>query len=123
MKKVLLPLIFLSLILGCTKTPYEPEIKVVVPNPLEIKNRVGIKLETQFVKDEVNMNVKLETSESVTIKIIDIGNRVVSKEVYNAKSGDNIIKVYTNTLPPSAYRVGLYNKDGILLGITDFNKL
>jgi hypothetical protein len=38
-------------------------------------------------------------------------------------SGDNILKVYTTALPASAYRIGLYDKNGNLLGITDFNKL
>jgi hypothetical protein len=69
------------------------------------------------------MNVKLESSGNVTIKILDISNRVVSKETLYVNSGDNILKVYTNALPPSAYRIGIYDKNDNLLGITDFNKL
>jgi hypothetical protein len=38
-------------------------------------------------------------------------------------SGDNILKVYTSTLPSSAYRIGLFDSNGKQLGITDFNKL
>ena len=69
------------------------------------------------------MNVKLETAQSVTIKIFDISNRVVSKETVDVKAGDNILKVYTSALPSSAYRIGLYDLNGKQLGITDFNKL
>jgi hypothetical protein len=40
-----------------------------------------------------------------------------------AKSGDNILKVYTTALPASAYRIALYDANGNMIGITDFNKL
>jgi hypothetical protein len=84
---------------------------------------VGIKLQTAFVTSEVSMNVKTETSQKVTIKIFDIGNRVVSKETVNVNSGDNILKVYTSALPSSAYRIALFDSAGNMLGITDFNKM
>jgi hypothetical protein len=69
------------------------------------------------------MNVKLENAGNVTIKIMDISNRVVSKEQVNVKAGDNLLKVYTSALPSSAYRIGLYDSNNNLLGITDFNKI
>ncbi len=121
MKKIILSLILLVTIIGCRKPDFVPQPEV--PNPLQITNKIGIKLESPFVTSEVAMNVKLETSGNYTIKISDISNRVVSKETLYVNSGDNILKVYTNALPPSAYRIGIYDKDGIMLGITDFNKL
>ena len=69
------------------------------------------------------MNVKMDSDATVTIKIFDIANRVVSKETMSVKSGDNILKVYTSALPKSAYRIALYDSNGNQLGITDFNKL
>jgi hypothetical protein len=69
------------------------------------------------------MNVKTEAAQVVTVKIFDIGNRVVSKETMNVKAGDNLLKVYTSALPSSAYRIGLYDSNGRELGITDFNKM
>lgn len=69
------------------------------------------------------MNVKIETPQAVTIKIFDIGNRVVSKENVNVVAGDNLLKVYTSGLPSSGYRIGLYDSKNNELGITDFNKL
>ena len=59
----------------------------------------------------------------LTIKILDIANRVVSKETMNVVAGDNILKVYTTALPKSAYRIALYDSNGNILGITDFNKI
>jgi hypothetical protein len=41
----------------------------------------------------------------------------------SVKAGDNILKVYTSALPSSAYRIGLFDANGVQLGITDFNKL
>ena len=90
---------------------------------MQIKSAVGIKLESAFVTTEVAMNVKLETAQTVTVKIFDIANRVVSKESMIVKAGDNVLKVYTSALPSSAYRIGLFDSNGNQLGITDFNKM
>lgn len=123
MKKSILLILLVIVISGCRKTPFVPIPEVKVPNTLEITNKVGIKLESPFVSTEVSMNVKLDFSGNVTIKIFDISNRVVSKEVIYVNSGDNILKVYTTALPPSAYRIAIYDKNDNMLGITDFNKL
>jgi phosphopantetheine adenylyltransferase len=122
-KRLIFGLLIFGLI-GCTKDDLfiNQEINQIKPE-LQIKNSVGLKLETAFVTGEVAMNVKSEVGQSVTIKIFDISNRVVSKETVTVKSGDNILKVYTSTLPSSAYRIGLYDSKGNQLGITDFNKL
>lgn len=111
------------LTLSCRKVDLPMPI-VIEPNVgLEIKTAVGIKLQSTFVTSEVAMNVKSDVAQSVTVKILDISNRVVSKEVMNVKAGDNILKVYTSALPSSAYRIALFDIKGNQLGITDFNKL
>jgi hypothetical protein len=123
MKKTLILFLFTTILVGCNKDDfYEQPMNEVKPD-LQIKNSVGIKLETAFVKSEVSMNVKIDAAQTVTIKIFDISNKVVSKESMSVKSGDNILKVYTSALPSSAYRIGLYDSKGNELGITDFNKL
>lgn len=111
------------LTLSCRKVDL-PMPMIIEPNTeLQIKTAVGIKLQSTFVTSEVAMNVKSDVAQSVTVKILDISNRVVSKEVMNVKAGDNILKVYTSSLPSSAYRIGLYDSRGNELGIADFNKL
>ena len=124
MKKLFLLLFGTIALFSCTKHDL-PSIPppVSVNNELVIANSVGIKLQTAFVTSEVSMNVKTETSQKVTIKIFDIGNRVVSKETVNVNSGDNILKVYTSALPSSEYRIALFDSAGNMLGITDFNKM
>lgn len=119
MKKILTLTLCTILLWGCTKDDFSPE-----PIPeLSIKNSVGLKLQTTFVTDEVSMNVKTEFGGPLTIKIFDISNKVVSKEELVVEAGDNILKVYTKVLPPSAYRIGVYDTKGNVLGITDFNKI
>lgn len=122
MKKLLIVSIGLMFLGSCTKDEFRPEIQEI-KQELSITNKVGIKLESAFVSGEVAMNVKLETEGLVTIKIMDISNRVVSKEQVSVKVGDNLLKVYTSALPLSAYRIGLYDSNDNLLGITDFNKI
>ena len=122
MKRILIVALMAIVLTGCYKDDiFEPVVEV--KKELQIQNAVGLKLESAFVTTEVAMNVKLETAQSVTIKIFDISNKVVSKETMNVKAGDNILKVYTSALPSSAYRIGLFDSNGKQLGITDFNKL
>ncbi len=123
MKKVLLVLFGIILLAGCTKFEEYPLPRTNATSELKIDATAGLKLQSVFVTSEVAMNVKLETAGNVTVKILDIANRVVSKETMYAKSGDNILKVYTTALPASAYRIALYDANGNMIGITDFNKL
>ena len=111
------------LFVGCTKMDIPTPNTPTAIDELKIASTVGIKLQSSFVTTEVAMNVKSETAGVVTIKILDIANRVVSKEQLDVKVGDNIVKVYTSALPSSAYRIALYDANSNLLAITDFNKL
>ena len=122
MKRIFIVALMAIVLSGCYKDDLIQPV-VEVKKELQIQNAVGLKLESAFVTTEVAMNVKLETAQSVTIKIFDISNRVVSKETVDVNAGDNILKGYTSALPSSAYRIGLYDLNGKQLGITDFNKL
>lgn len=123
MKKIIYLLFFATLIIGCKKNDVGPSPEIALSNDLKIANAVGIKLQTPFVTSSVDMNVKSNVAQTVTIKITDIANNVVSKETVTVASGDNILKVYTSALPTAAYRIAFYDNNGNLLGITDFNKI
>ena len=122
MKKIISIVLLSTILTGCYKDDIVPAPQSV-SEELKMTSSVGIKLQTAFVTSEVAMNVKTETAGSVTVKIFDIANRVVSKETLKVVAGDNLLKVYTNALPSSAYRIGLYDSNGRELGITDFNKM
>lgn len=122
MKKILSIVLMSTILMGCYKEDVIPTPQSVSED-LKMTSSVGIKLQTVFVTSEVAMNVKTETSGLVTVKIFDIANRVVSKETMNVVAGDNLLKVYTNALPSSAYRIGLFDSKNKQLGITDFNKV
>jgi hypothetical protein len=123
MKKSLLILGLITLV-GCTKNvPLAVNNMQQLDPNLVITSSVGIKLQTTFVTSEVSMNVKSQTDQTVTVKILDITNRVVSKSTNDVKSGDNILKLYTSAFPSSAYRIAVYDAAGNLLAITDFNKI
>ena len=111
------------LALSCRKIDLPAPVAQELPSELKISNSVGIKLQTVFVTSEVAMNVKSDVAQSVTIRIFDIANKVVSKSTSDVSVGDNVLKVYTNALPSSAYRIALFDNKGNQLGITDFNKI
>jgi hypothetical protein len=122
MKKISLLVFGLIVLGGCTKTEIVPQPQSISDN-LKISSSVGLKLETPFVTSEVAMNIKSDVAQTVTVKIFDISNRVVSKSSSDVKVGDNILRVYTSALPSSAYRIALYDAAGNMLTITDFNKI
>jgi hypothetical protein len=124
MKNILIIAFLITILVGCRKeTSIVPKVKINATQELKINSTTGIKLQSSFVTTEVLMNAKLEKDDKAVIKIFDISNRVVSKEEVSVTSGDNILKVYTSALPQSAYRIALYGSNGVMLGITDFNKL
>jgi hypothetical protein len=123
MKKLTLILVATIFLGGCTKFDEPFPRQEIVGTDLKIQSAVGIKLQSQFVTSEVAMNVKIDVAQTVTVKIMDFTNKVVSKSTMDVKAGDNILKVYTSTFPSSAYRIALYDAAGNQLGITDFNKL
>jgi hypothetical protein len=122
MKKIILGLSIIATLISC-QNEVEVLPTVQVSEELKISDKVGIKLQTPFVTNEVAMNVKIDAAQTVTVRIFDIANRVVSKEVMDVKAGDNVLKVYTTTLPSSAYRIALFDNNNKQLGVTDFNKL
>lgn len=124
MKKLIFLVSALVFITSCTNED------LVTPTPIEevkkelkVVGNVGIKVETPFVKEEVSMNVKAETAGKYSVKILNIVNTPVSSEEVELKAGNNILKIYAKVLPSSAYRIGLFDLNGNLLGIGDFNKL
>jgi uncharacterized protein YcfL len=123
MKKLFLIMLISITLTGCYKDDIFPINAQEVTPELKIASSVGIKLQSAFVTSEVAMNVKSEVGGTVTIKIFDISNKVVSKENVTLKVGDNVLKVYTSALPSSAYRIGFYDMSGKEMGITDFNKI
>ena len=120
MKKLLFVLFGIMVIVGCRKDVTNTSIAT---NPLDIKANVGVALQTTFVTTDVKINVKSDVAQTVTIKILDIANRAVSKSTTDVVAGDNILTVYSATLPTAAYRLAIYDSKGTLLAITDFNKI
>ena len=123
MKKVLGLLVMICLVASCTNEDLLVPTVTEVSEKLQIVGNLGIKIETPFVKEEVAMNVKAETAGKYIVKILNIANKSVSKEEVTLNAGNNLLKIYANALPSSAYRIGLFDLEGNLLGIADFNKL
>jgi len=121
MKKVIIGLMFLGMLIGCTQDEYEVYDPIaIIPESLEIAAPIGLKLENTFVSDKVSVNVKLPSDGTYRLKIKDIVGNLVSQEKLSAKEGDNILSIYTTSLEKSSYTVELQTEDGILLGSSVF---
>ena len=115
MKKILL--LTLLLILGCAKEiDYEIVDFTFIPEELVIAEDAGLRLASNIVHGNVDINVKLPAAGTYRIRVLDITNRIVSQEKIEAPKGDNILKVYVSTLPDQSYTVELLTNEGSLLG-------
>jgi len=116
MKKILLLTLSL-LVLGCAKEiDYEIVDFTFVPDELVIDKDAGLRLASNIVHGNVDINVKLPSAGTYRIRVLDITNRIVSQEKIEAPKGDNILKVYVSTLPDESYTVELLTNEGDMLG-------
>jgi uncharacterized lipoprotein NlpE involved in copper resistance len=120
MKKILVSLLTVFIMVGCSEESFEPIdlSSSEVPESLEISDIMGIKVESTIVSDEIKMNVKLPYSGEYRIKIRDIGRNIVSQEKIIANAGDNILKVYTKSLNDDGYSLELTDNNNKVLGVT-----
>ena len=81
-----------------------------------IEKDTGLRLASNIVHGNVDINVKLPSAGTYRIRVLDITNRIVSQEKIEAPKGDNILKVYVSTLPDQSYTVELLTNDGDMLG-------
>lgn len=123
MKRIIALIIVFTFTFSCSEVD-EPIIAPKSSVPLELGlNTVGIKLASNFVTTEAKMNVRLESADRVTIKIVDLSGKTVSSETVDAKAGDNLLSVYTKALPRSSYELYLYNSNNQQIGKTLINLL
>jgi len=116
MKKILLLTLSL-LVLSCAKDlDYEVIDFNIVPDELVIAEDAGLRLASNIVHGNVDINVKLPSAGTYRIRVLDITNRIISQEKIQAPKGDNILKVYVSTLPDESYTVELLTNEGDLIG-------
>ena len=123
MKKLLLLLLTFTILIGCAKDDefLEPITNEEIPQSLQIKELIGIKLENTIVTDRVAMNVKLPLDGKYRIKIRHgLNNELVSQEMIEAEEGDNLLRVYVASLDKSGYMIQLTDEFHNILGNQSF---
>jgi hypothetical protein len=123
MKKLLLLLLTFTILIGCAKDDefLEPITNEEVPQSLQIKELIGIKLENTIVTDRVAMNVKLPLDGKYRIKIRHgLNNELVSQEMIEGEEGDNLLRVYVASLDKSGYMIQLTDEFHNILGNQSF---
>jgi len=116
MKKLLLFTLSL-LVLSCAKDlDYDVVEYTIVPEKLVIAEDAGLRLASNIVHGNVDINVKLPSAGTYRIRVLDLTNRIVSQDKIQAPKGDNILKVYVSTLPDESYTVELLTNEGDLIG-------
>ena len=119
MKKLLISLIILIFVVGCTKDD-DIIFQSTTPKSLIMTESVGLKLESTIVTDKVLINAKLPNVGNYRIKIKDIVGKLVSQDKITATAGDNVLSIYTASLPKSSYTIELQDEYGNILGSSIF---
>lgn len=119
MKKLLISLVMIVFVIGCTNDDIIIP-QSTTPKSLIITESVGLKLESTIVTDKVAINAKLPSAGDYRIRIKDIMGKMVSQDKITAKSGDNVLSIYTASLPKSSYTIELQDEYGKVLGSSIF---
>jgi len=109
MKKILL--IFLVLFWGCTKMEIEPTPPPAVQKIFSVKE--------SRVTDGQSIHFDLPTDGGYILTLIDKeSGQVVSRERFTGKMGENIKKIYTNSLQSQYLYLSLEDESGKQIGKT-----
>lgn len=123
MKKILGILTLLLLVTSCAEEiDYEPVPTDIVPENLAIEQYSGIRLQSYIVEEEVNINIKLPLDSKYRVKILDIESQVISQEKIDGKQGDNLLKIYVNSLPKSSFTIQVEDLQKNVIGVDLFSK-
>lgn len=123
MKKILGLLTLLLLVTSCAEEiDYEPVPTDIVPENLAIEQYSGIRLQSYIVEEEVNINIKLPLDSKYRVKILDIESQVISQEKIDGKQGDNLLKIYVNSLPKSSFTIQVEDLQKNVIGVDLFSK-
>jgi hypothetical protein len=120
MKKLLISLFVITLAVGCSNDELLTPQSSTTPQSLVMVEKVGLKLESTIVTDKVAINAKLPANGDYRIRIIDIVGKVISQDKITAKEGDNVLSIYTSSLPKSSYTIELQDSYGKVLGSSIF---
>lgn len=123
MKKILGLLTLLLLVVSCAEEiDYEPVPTDIVPENLTIEQDSGIRLESYIVNQEVNINIKLPLDSKYRVKILDIESKIISQEKIDGRQGDNLLKIYVNSLPKSSFTIQVEDLQKNVIGVDLFSK-
>jgi hypothetical protein len=120
MKKLLISLIVITFVVGCSNDEILTPETATTPQSLVMVEKVGLKLESTIVTDKVAINAKLPANGDYRIRIMDIVGKLVSQDKITAKEGDNVLSIYTSSLPKSSYTIELQDEYGKVLGSSIF---
>tara|TARA_S200002703_G_scaffold156176_2_gene161313 strand:+ start:993 stop:1370 length:378 start_codon:yes stop_codon:yes gene_type:complete len=84
------------------------------PQNLKMATEEGLKFQSQTLTDESIFNFKTSQSGRYELHLLDFTNTLVSKDRFNAQSGDNVLTFYTKALQGGDYTLKFYTVEGQL---------
>jgi len=113
--------VLLIIITGSCLQEDVPKVPTAFPESLRVIEPIGLALESQFISENVKMNIKVEVPGNYILRIHHLDGRTVAKEDLSVDKGDNLKTFYVGTLPKQPYTLALYTVHNIKLTETIIN--
>jgi len=98
------------LFLACTKDDHQFIYPDLIDS-MSIASPTGLKFEGSNITNGSKFNLKVLEEGKYTIEVRDYFKNLTSKSIIDAKSGDNVLKFYTQALQGGDYTITI-GKDG-----------
>ena len=103
--------ILFTLFLACSPD-YDFEIRPYIQDNLKMETDAGLKFDNSSVDDGAKFNIKTNNAGKYTVEILDLTNKLVSRNTLSVIEGDNVYTMYTRALETGEYTFRFLDKNG-----------
>jgi hypothetical protein len=103
--------VLFTLFLACTPD-YDFEVRPYTQENLKMETNAGLKFDNSSVEDGAKFNIKTNNAGKYTVEILDLTNKLVSRNTLSVMEGDNVYTMYTRALETGEYTFKFLDEKG-----------
>lgn len=111
-QKIYYSILFL-LFTHCAPDSLDFEIRPYTQENLKMETDAGLRFDNSSVEDGAKFNIKTNNAGKYTVEILDLTNKLVSKNTLSVIEGDNVYTMYTRALETGEYTFRFLDEKGI----------
>lgn len=110
-QKIYYSILFL-LFTHCAPDSLDFEIRPYTQENLKMETDAGLRFDNSSVEDGAKFNIKTNNAGKYTVEILDLTNKLVSKNTLSVIEGDNVYTMYTRALETGEYTFRFLDENG-----------